>query len=181
MGHQGWRRPSSCRRKPSRAWLCIYCSFHRYWLPLHLTVSLSWQKSWCNFPSLEQHENGLKAQRNRRFVNALWKLQFVLKGSVCVRVRIHMHMASLCVNVRGGPRGKGRYRGLGRAGVVCVASTVCPSAVTVWCDVRSQTVLTPRITLKTHAPSPLANLRSHAQSRGEQRRRDSVPALKPSV
>lgn len=27
-----------------------------------------------------------------------------------------------------------------------------------WCDVRSQTVLTPRITLKTHASSPLASL-----------------------
>lgn len=50
------------------------------------------------------------------------------------------------VRVRG-PQGPGRYRG--RAGR-CVLPPRLPSAVTVWCDVRSRAVLTPRIILKTH-------------------------------
>lgn len=51
------------------------------------------------FASNVQHENDSRARQSRHFVNALWKLRVVLKGSVCVRVRIRMHMASLRVNV----------------------------------------------------------------------------------
>lgn len=53
--------------------------------------------------------------------------------------------------------------GAGRGGACCLPCL--PSAVTVWCDVRSRAVLTPRIILKTHTSSPPDNLHSHAQSR----------------
>lgn len=53
--------------------------------------------------------------------------------------------------------------GPGRGGACCLPCL--PSAVTVWCDVRSRALLTPRIILKTHTSSPPDNLHSHAQSR----------------
>lgn len=58
----------------------------------------------------------------------------------------------------------------GRAGIGAARGGVCylpclPSAVAVWCDVRSRAVLTPRIILKTHTSSPPDNLHSHAHSR----------------
>lgn len=79
---------------------------------------------------------------------------------MCVRARIHMYMMGLCVDVWEVRRGRAGI-GAGLGGVRCLPCL--PSAVTVWCDVRSQSVLTPRIILKTHTSSPPAKLLSHAE------------------
>lgn len=83
---------------------------------------------------------------------------------MCVHACVHMCMMVLCVNVWEVLRGRAGIRA-GQGGVCCLPCL--PSPVTVWCDVRSQSVLTPRIILKTHTSPPSANLLSHAQSRAE--------------
>lgn len=94
----------------------------------------------------------------------IWILQKLAGGFMCVHACIHMCMMVLCVNVWEVLRGRAGI-GAGQGGVCCLPCL--PSPVTVWCDVRSQSVLTPRIILKTHTSPPSANLLSHAQSTAE--------------